>query len=246
MRPLVMYAGCRRDPDPRKVTGMPDEIGSTLLGSLIRALDAAPPYRLATVLHEFLNSAVGAQAATVLLADYEERTLEPVPDAVPSPTLGAQRIEGSEAGRAYREEQIVEVAIAGRRGGAVFADHAACRAGRGARGAAARRDRGGARAAQRGCPSFLRTSSRRRGATPTSSSGSAADATCNSRPKCSGNYFRCWPTGAPSTTSRAASNRPTRSAATPSTTPSHLPISPCRCPMRWVTVCGRRSWPASP
>ena len=90
---------------------MPDEIGPTLLGSLIRALDAAPPYRLATVLHEFLNSAVGAQSATVLLADYEERTLEPVPDAVPSATLGAQRIEGSAAGRAYREETIVEVSL---------------------------------------------------------------------------------------------------------------------------------------
>src|SRR5665213_3327911 len=95
------------------VTGMPDEIdiGSTLLGSLIRALDAAPPYRLATVLHEFLNATVGAQSATVLLADYEERTLEPVPDAVPSRTLGAQRIDGSEAGRCYREQQVVEVAM---------------------------------------------------------------------------------------------------------------------------------------
>ena len=90
---------------------MTDEIGPTLLGSLIRALDAAPPYRLATVLHEFLNSEVGAQSATVLLADYEERTLEPVPDAVPSPTLGAQRIDGSEAGRAYREQRVVEVTM---------------------------------------------------------------------------------------------------------------------------------------
>jgi serine phosphatase RsbU (regulator of sigma subunit) len=91
---------------------MPDEVGSTLIGSLIHALDAAPPYRLATVLHEFLHSGVGAQAATVLLADYEERTLEPVPDAVPSPNLGAQRIEGSAAGRAYREGTVVEVAMA--------------------------------------------------------------------------------------------------------------------------------------
>jgi serine phosphatase RsbU (regulator of sigma subunit) len=93
------------------VTGMPDEIRPTLLGSLIRALDAAPPYRLATVLHEFLGAEVGAQSATVLLADYEELSLEPVPDAVPSPTLGAQRIDGSEAGRAYREQRVVEVAM---------------------------------------------------------------------------------------------------------------------------------------
>jgi serine phosphatase RsbU (regulator of sigma subunit) len=92
---------------------MPDaiEIGSTLLGSLIRALDAAPPYRLATVLHEFLNSTVGAQSATVLLADYEERSLEPLPDALPSPSLGAQGIDGSEAGRAYREQSVVEVSM---------------------------------------------------------------------------------------------------------------------------------------
>jgi serine phosphatase RsbU (regulator of sigma subunit) len=97
--------------EPRRVAGMPDENSFTLLGSLIRALDAAPPYLLATVLYEFLKSAVGAQSATVLLADYEERTLEPVPDAVPSQTVGAQRIEGSEAGRAYREQRVVEVAM---------------------------------------------------------------------------------------------------------------------------------------
>jgi serine phosphatase RsbU (regulator of sigma subunit) len=99
--------------DHRMVTGMPDEtdIGPTLLGSLIRALDAAPPYRLATVLHEFLSAEVGAQSATVMLADYEERSLEPVPDAVPSPNLGAQRIDASEAGRSYRDQQVVEVAM---------------------------------------------------------------------------------------------------------------------------------------
>lgn len=84
--------------------------GSTLVGSLIRALDAAPPYLLAEVLHSFLISAVGARASTVLLADYEERVLEPVPGAVSLPTLGAQQIDGSAAGRAYREQQQVYIA----------------------------------------------------------------------------------------------------------------------------------------
>ena len=84
--------------------------GSTLVGSLVRALDAAPPYLLAEVLHSFLNTAVGARSSTVLLADYEERVLEPVPGAVPAPNLGAQRIDGSEAGRAYREQQPIEIA----------------------------------------------------------------------------------------------------------------------------------------
>ena len=87
-----------------------DAAGSTLVGSLIRALDAAPPYLLAEVLHGFLSGAVGARSSTVLLADYEERVLEPVPGAVSSPNLGAQRIDGSEAGRAYREQQPIEIA----------------------------------------------------------------------------------------------------------------------------------------
>ncbi len=52
---------------------------------------------------------MGAQSATVLLADYEERSLEPVPDAMPSPILGAQRIDGSVAGRSYREQEVIEV-----------------------------------------------------------------------------------------------------------------------------------------
>ena len=91
---------------------MPDEsvTGPTLLGSLVRALDTAPPYLLAEVLHRFLSSTLGAQSTAVLLADYEERTLEPVPGAVSSPTLGAQRVDGSEAGRAYREQRLVEIA----------------------------------------------------------------------------------------------------------------------------------------
>lgn len=85
-----------------------------LLGSLVRALDAAPPYQLAEVVHRYLASTVGAQSCTVLLADYEERTLEPVPGDGASSTLGEQQVEGSPAGRAYREQQVVEVAT-GRR-----------------------------------------------------------------------------------------------------------------------------------
>ena len=84
--------------------------GPTLVGSLVRALDAAPPYLLAEVLHSFLSSAVGARSSTVLLADYEERVLEPVPGAISSPTLGAQRVDSSAAGRAYREQRPIQIA----------------------------------------------------------------------------------------------------------------------------------------
>lgn len=85
-----------------------------LLGSLVRALDAAPPYQLAEVVHRYLAATVGARSCTVLLADYEERTLEPVPGEGASSALGEQQVEGSAAGRAYREQQVVEVAT-GRR-----------------------------------------------------------------------------------------------------------------------------------
>jgi serine phosphatase RsbU (regulator of sigma subunit) len=90
---------------------MSDQSGSgpTFLGSLVRALDAAPPYLLAEELHSYLASTVGARSCTVLLADYEERTLEPVPGAGPSSILGAQQVDGSVAGRAYREQQLVEI-----------------------------------------------------------------------------------------------------------------------------------------
>ncbi|HEY0869380.1 MAG TPA: hypothetical protein VGD55_03195, partial [Acidothermaceae bacterium] len=87
--------------------------GSTLLGSLVGSLDAAPPYLLAEVLHNFLNAEVGARSSPVLLADYEERMLEPVPGGAPSPTLGAQQIDGSQAGRAYREQRLVEIEASG-------------------------------------------------------------------------------------------------------------------------------------
>ena len=81
----------------------------TLVGALVRALDEAPPYELAEVLHRQLQASVRARSCTVLLADYSERTLEPVPAAGLASTLSTQQVDGSAAGTAYREQRVVSV-----------------------------------------------------------------------------------------------------------------------------------------
>ena len=79
------------------------------MGSLVRALDEAPPYELAEVLHRELRGSVGARSCTILLADYSEQTLEPVPALGMASTLSSQRVDGSAAGAAYREQRVVAV-----------------------------------------------------------------------------------------------------------------------------------------
>jgi serine phosphatase RsbU (regulator of sigma subunit) len=91
--------------DPRvDGTGAP-----TLVGTLVRALDEAPPYELAEVLHRELRATVRARSCTVLLADYSEQTLEPVPAVGLASTLSSQRVDGSAAGEAYREQRVIAV-----------------------------------------------------------------------------------------------------------------------------------------
>ncbi|HVE99444.1 MAG TPA: hypothetical protein VNA12_09720, partial [Mycobacteriales bacterium] len=81
----------------------------TLVGSLVRALDEAPPYELAEVLHQHLRDSVRARSCTILLADYSEQTLEPVPAAGLASTLSSQLVDGSAAGAAYREQRVFAV-----------------------------------------------------------------------------------------------------------------------------------------
>ncbi len=76
------------------------------LGQLLAALDAAPPFALADVLRAELALAVGVSSCTILLADYESQTLEPVLGEGGSPRAGSQSVEGSMAGRCYREQQV--------------------------------------------------------------------------------------------------------------------------------------------
>ncbi|MBV9283100.1 MAG: phosphatase, partial [Acidimicrobiia bacterium] len=79
------------------------------VGALHRALDAAPPYALPTVLSAVLSESVGAKEVALWLADYGEVTLERVtadldPDAKPS-----LPVDDSAAGRAFLTQAPVAV-----------------------------------------------------------------------------------------------------------------------------------------
>lgn len=74
------------------------------LGHLLQVVDAAPPFALAGVVRRELGESVGATSCLILLADYEARVLEPVPSA-DSPGVGSQEVDGSIAGRCYRDQR---------------------------------------------------------------------------------------------------------------------------------------------
>lgn len=83
-------------------------------GALIRALDQAPPYEFGAELDQHLRTEVEAEGCTLLLADYSEQTLEPVPgphrqDGQPS-QRSAPAVTDSAAGQAFRQQRVVEVA----------------------------------------------------------------------------------------------------------------------------------------
>ncbi len=74
-------------------------------GPLLEALDAAPPFALPDVVLAELSNTVGASSCLVLLADYESKSLEPVPSASSPPGMSGQSVDGSLAGRCYREQR---------------------------------------------------------------------------------------------------------------------------------------------
>jgi hypothetical protein len=80
---------------------------------LIRALDQAPPYDFGVELDEHLRTEVGAHGCTLLLADYSEQTLEPVPGPQSLDGQSSQRpapsIIDSAAGQAFRQQRVVKV-----------------------------------------------------------------------------------------------------------------------------------------
>ena len=80
---------------------------SDFVGRLHRALDAAPPYALPTVISAVLAEAVGAKDVGLLLADYAEITLELVSDGGDGDG-GSIRIDGSAPGRAFLTQAPVE------------------------------------------------------------------------------------------------------------------------------------------
>lgn len=75
------------------------------IGDLARALNDGAPDEFAEALLRHLRQVAGATACTILLADYEERTLMPVPGKGDASTTGEHRIEGSVAGRAYLDQE---------------------------------------------------------------------------------------------------------------------------------------------
>jgi serine phosphatase RsbU (regulator of sigma subunit) len=78
------------------------------VGRLHRALDAAPPFALPTVVSAVLAEAVGAKSVDLLLADYGEITLERVATDVP-PDDGSIPIDGTPAGRVFLTQEAIDV-----------------------------------------------------------------------------------------------------------------------------------------
>ena len=60
---------------------------SPVLGGLIRELDRAAPTELVEVCRTWVIDNLGVQECALLLADYSETTLEPVPGAQGTPPL---------------------------------------------------------------------------------------------------------------------------------------------------------------
>lgn len=78
------------------------------LGGLLRRFDAAAPDELVGVCDRWVRRAVGARGVTLLLVDYGQAELNPVPGGRCS--LGAAEVSAGPAGVAYREQRTVEVA----------------------------------------------------------------------------------------------------------------------------------------
>jgi serine phosphatase RsbU (regulator of sigma subunit) len=77
------------------------------VGTLLRDLNQASPAGLVEVCAAWLRRHLSAQACVLLLADYGEVSLEPVPDVGASPSTGRQDMIDSAAGVAYREQRRV-------------------------------------------------------------------------------------------------------------------------------------------
>jgi serine phosphatase RsbU (regulator of sigma subunit) len=83
---------------------------SPVLGGLIRELDRAAPTDLVEVCRTWVVENLGVQECALLLADYSETTLEPVPGAEGTVALSRLDVDDSAAGAAYRHQHAVHVA----------------------------------------------------------------------------------------------------------------------------------------
>ncbi|HEY2762529.1 MAG TPA: GAF domain-containing SpoIIE family protein phosphatase [Pseudonocardiaceae bacterium] len=77
------------------------------VGALLRDLDRAPPAELVETCAAWLQQWLSAPGCVLLLADYSEVSLEPVPAGDTAYTTEVQDMLTSPAGRAYREQRRV-------------------------------------------------------------------------------------------------------------------------------------------
>jgi hypothetical protein len=94
---------------------------SARLGSLMGELDRAEPTELVAVCGAWLERHLGAQSCVLLLADYSETSLAPVPSlsgtTVSGTTQPHEDVDGSLAGRAFREQRAVHADAPAQPGG---------------------------------------------------------------------------------------------------------------------------------
>ena len=84
---------------------------SPVLGGLVRELDRAAPTDLVEVCRTWVVQNLGVQECALLLADYSETTLEPVPGAERVMELPRLDVDGSAAGLAYRQQRAVHATV---------------------------------------------------------------------------------------------------------------------------------------
>ena len=84
---------------------------SPVLGGLVRELDRAAPTDLVEVCRAWVVQNLGVQECALLLADYSETTLEPVPGAEGAVELPRLDLDDSDAGAAYRQQRAVQVDV---------------------------------------------------------------------------------------------------------------------------------------
>ena len=76
------------------------------LGELVRALNEARPFELADEVATYMRRTAQADRCTLLLADYAEKALEPVPSRQDTEQFGEQPIDGTPAGSAYTSGRL--------------------------------------------------------------------------------------------------------------------------------------------
>jgi serine phosphatase RsbU (regulator of sigma subunit) len=84
---------------------------SPVLGGLVRGLDRAAPSDLVEVCRTWVVQNLRVQELALLLADYSETSLEPVPGAEGTVKMPRLDVDDSAAGLAYRQQRAVHAAV---------------------------------------------------------------------------------------------------------------------------------------